>query len=115
MADTGAQVNLTMGAQNTELEQSSGFVKLNVFDPTTRRCNGFLNEKFYVVNEISKHLPEQRANLLESYLEFEELDPLADPDYGKPGHIDAPIGVNFWVKCLQQCLLKTKDNKVSAQ
>lgn len=70
-------------------------------------------EKFYVVNQVTRHLPFEKFSL-ESYNEFRSL-PLADPKFGTPGEIDALFGVNLWIKILQNGVIKSKDGMVAAQ
>lgn len=75
--------------------------------------NQALQAKFYVVDQISRHLPVDELSI-DEYTEFANLK-LADPTYGKTAQIDALFGINIWVKILGEGVKKSPDGLVAAQ
>lgn len=128
MVDTGSQLNLiTLKATKrlglpilraqanllgveTAVSQSTGYVWISLKIPGKEQpCT----EKFYVVKQVTRHLPFENFNL-KKYGEFNKLT-LADPNFGTPGEIDALFGINLWIKILCGGVIKSKNGMVAAQ
>lgn len=73
------------------------------------------NEPFYaqayVVNTITRRLPNKSMN---EHPEFAHLQ-LADPKYGSPSEIEALFGIGIWVKILAEGVLKSHNHTAAAQ
>lgn len=128
MVDTGSQLNLitlkatkrlglsilraqaNMLGVETATSQSSGYVCVSLKLPNNEQP---YIEKFYVVKQVTRHLPFENFNLTK-YSEFRNLT-LADPNFGTPAEIDALFGINFWIKILCGGVIKSRDGMVAAQ
>lgn len=90
--------------------QSNGYVLIPLKFPSNNQPH---IEKFYVVNQVTRHLPFENFNLRQ-YDEFHGLT-LADPKFGTPDEIDALFGINLWINILCAGVIKSKDGLVAAQ
>lgn len=98
-----------LGVENTT-SQSNGYVLLPLEIPSIEQPHF---EIFFVVNDVTRNLPFEQFNLGQ-YDEFSNL-PLADPNFGKPGEIDALFGMNLWITILCPGVIKSKDGTIAAQ
>lgn len=128
LVDTGSQLNLItiraskrlgltilrananlIGVETTS-SQSTGYVLVSIKIPEKEQPH---TEKFYVVKQITRHLPFETFNLGQ-HNEFKKLT-MADPNFGTPGEIDALFGINLWIKILCSGVIKSNDGMVAAQ
>lgn len=129
VCDTGSQLNLITqaaakrlnlniekvivhlrGAQGTLLERPLGRVKIGIRQSKPTKI---IEAVFYVVRRITCPLPTDPVDL-NKYGEFSNL-PLADPQYGSPGEIDALFGLGIWIKILDNGIVRSSDSLAVAQ
>lgn len=128
LCDTGSQINLItrraarrlnfpIEHTRTELlgvecspQRSHGVVFLPLLLPGSNTPH---IEKFHVVNRVTGCLPLQPI-CLENYPEFHPLEH-ADPLFSTPGEIDALLGIGFWIRIVQDGVVKSNDLTFAAQ
>lgn len=127
LCDTGSQLNLitkdavarlrlevkrvkaSLIGVETSASESKGCVRVTIHVPGAE----VMEEKFYVVNRVTRNLPFEPISL-SNYDELNRLD-LADPNFGTPSEVDALFGINIWVKILKNGVLKSADGLFAAQ
>lgn len=128
MIDNGSQLNLITfkAVKRLGLAIQRGHANMLGVETTTSQSNGYVLlplqipgieephiEIFFVVSKVTRHLPFEHFNL-EQYDEFRNL-PLADPNFGTPGEIDALFGMPIWITILCAGVIKSKDGMIAAQ